>query len=188
MIHASGSCGAWPGRAVSGGVLPLTVVFPGLENTGSVTAACGFSCPVGVRDLPGAGVKPLPPALAGGSFTTEAPGKPAPLLIWNLNGTRIMRLSRQLSATSSPQALVWTKPCPIRHPSARPPQVARTLVTHCRDRRGCFPDPVLPDNLLLVECLRASPKGFTGPVLLVGPHACAAPVKLLGTKIAVLWV
>ena len=62
------------------------------------------------------------------------------------------------------------------------------LATHCRDRCGCFPDPVLPDNLLLVECLRASPKGFTRLVLLVGPHACAAPVNLLRTKIVVLWV
>ena len=51
---------------MSGSMLPLTVALPGLENTGSVTAACGFSRPVGVRDLPGPGVKPLPPALAGG--------------------------------------------------------------------------------------------------------------------------
>ena len=28
------------------------------------------------RDLPGPGVKPVPPALRGGFFTTEPPGKP----------------------------------------------------------------------------------------------------------------
>ena len=33
-------------------------------------------------DLPGAGIELEPPALAGGLFTTESPGKPKPLYFW----------------------------------------------------------------------------------------------------------
>ena len=29
-----------------------------------------------MRDLPGSGIEPVSPALAGGFFTTETPGKP----------------------------------------------------------------------------------------------------------------
>ena len=46
---------------------------PGLYSTGSIVA--WLLC--GVWDLPGAGIKPLSPALAGGFFTTEPPGKPS---------------------------------------------------------------------------------------------------------------
>ena len=37
--------------------------------------AQGLSC-FSARDLPGSGVQPMSPALAGGFFTTEPPGKP----------------------------------------------------------------------------------------------------------------
>ena len=65
----------------------------------SVAAACGLSsfgsqalehklnsCSVqawllhGMWDPPGPEIEPVSPALAGGSFTTEPPGKPLPLL------------------------------------------------------------------------------------------------------------
>ena len=53
----------------------------------SVVAACGqliaavhrFSCSAACGNLPGLGVEPTSPALAGGSFTTEPSGKPLSL-------------------------------------------------------------------------------------------------------------
>ena len=149
---------------------PLTLAPPQLENTGSVTVHVGLVAPWASEIFLDQGSNPCLLHWQAGSLPLSHQGSPPP---------PHLRLSRQPSATSSPQALVWTKPCPIQHPPARSLQVARTLVTHCRDCCGCFPNPVLPDNLLLGECLRASPKGFTGLVFLKGPHAWESPANLL---------
>ena len=50
------------------------VVDPGPQSTGSVVVARGLSC---MWDLPGPGIKPMPPALAGRFLPTEPPGKPS---------------------------------------------------------------------------------------------------------------
>ena len=59
--------------------------FQQLQHTGSAVAAlklqsssCGILAylPLGMWDLPGPGIKPTSPALAGRFFTTEPPGKP----------------------------------------------------------------------------------------------------------------
>ena len=49
---------------------------PRLESTGSMVGRHGFSC-AETRgwDLPRSGIEPMSPALAGGFFTTEPPGK-----------------------------------------------------------------------------------------------------------------
>ena len=51
-------------------------VVPGFRGTGSVVMAQGLSCPAGMWGLPRSGMEPKPPALAGGFFTMEPPGKP----------------------------------------------------------------------------------------------------------------
>ena len=45
---------------------------------GSVVAVPGLYCTgsPGTWDLPGSGIEPVSPTLAGGFFTTEPPGKP----------------------------------------------------------------------------------------------------------------
>ena len=48
-------------------------VAPGLQSTSSMGQLFR-----GKRDLPRSGTEPMPPALAGGFFTTEPPGKPLP--------------------------------------------------------------------------------------------------------------
>ena len=50
-------------------------------HSGSVVAAQGLSCSAGMWDLPRPEIKPMFPALAGGFFTTEPPGKPLPSLL-----------------------------------------------------------------------------------------------------------
>lgn len=62
------------------GLQQLRHVGSGLENTGS-TAVRGLAAR-GMRDLPGAGTKPVSPATAGGPSTTEPPGKPRPCFLW----------------------------------------------------------------------------------------------------------
>ena len=52
------------------------VAAPRPQSTGSIIAAHGLSCSHCMWDLPGPGIKPLSPALAGRFFTTEQPGKP----------------------------------------------------------------------------------------------------------------
>ena len=53
------------------------------QTLGHRLRSCGARAqlPRGMRDLPGPGVEPVSPALAGGFFTTELPGK----LMWALN-------------------------------------------------------------------------------------------------------
>ena len=43
--------------------------------------AHGLSCSAAMWDLPGLGIKPVSPALAGGFPTTAPPGKPASLVL-----------------------------------------------------------------------------------------------------------
>ena len=47
----------------------------GLESTGSAVVALGLCCSEACGDLPGPGMEPVFPALAGGFFTTEPPRK-----------------------------------------------------------------------------------------------------------------
>ena len=51
------------------------VVAPRLWSTSSVVVVHGLSCSE-ICGLPGSGIESMSPALAGGFFTTEAPGKP----------------------------------------------------------------------------------------------------------------
>ena len=69
------------------GVRASAVAACGLESTGSVIVARGLSCMVhrlsccGMCHLPGPGIEPMSPKLAGGFFTTELSGKPPVLHI-----------------------------------------------------------------------------------------------------------
>ena len=54
------------------------VRVPGLSSTGSVVVVQAL--PHSMWDLPGSGIQPMSPALAGGFFTTESPGKPCVLV------------------------------------------------------------------------------------------------------------
>ena len=47
-----------------------------LQSTGSTPVVCGLRCSVACGNLPGLGIKPMSPALAGRFFTTEPPGGP----------------------------------------------------------------------------------------------------------------
>ena len=51
------------------------VAAPRLWSTSSVLLAYGLSCSE-ICGLPGLGIESMSPALAGGFFTTEVPGKP----------------------------------------------------------------------------------------------------------------
>ena len=60
----------------------------GLSSCGSQAlehrlSGCGIPAWLlhGLRDLPGPGIEPVSPALAGGFFTTESPGKPWDILL-----------------------------------------------------------------------------------------------------------
>ena len=55
---------------------------PGLQSVGSVVTAHRAR---GMWHLPGPGIKPVSPALAGGFFTTEPPGKPSKVSFKNGN-------------------------------------------------------------------------------------------------------
>ena len=60
---------------------------------GSVVVVQGLSCSAEMWDLPGPGIEPVSPALAGGFLTTAPPGKPLhyyfltalPLFLYSLN-------------------------------------------------------------------------------------------------------
>ena len=57
-----------------------------LWSTGSgAEAQAQLLC--GMWDLPGLGIRPMFPALAGGFFATELPGKPLPMMLEMLYGT-----------------------------------------------------------------------------------------------------
>ena len=47
-----------------------------LQSIGSTLVVCGLRCSVACGNLPGLGIKPVSPALAGRFFTTEPPGGP----------------------------------------------------------------------------------------------------------------
>ena len=56
------------------------VVEHWLQNKGSIVVSQGLSYSESMWDLPRPGFKPMSPALAGGLFTTEMPGKLADIL------------------------------------------------------------------------------------------------------------
>ena len=49
---------------------------PEVQSIVSVVLAHGLKLPCDMWDLPGSGIKPVPPAVAGRFFTTAPPGKP----------------------------------------------------------------------------------------------------------------
>ena len=53
------------------------VAAPGLQSTGAVSCSTQAELLLGMWDLPGSGIEPIPPVLACGFFTTELPGKPS---------------------------------------------------------------------------------------------------------------
>ena len=57
------------------------VVARGLQSAGSVVVAHGLSCSSGMWDLPGPGLEPVSPALAGGFLTTAPSGKPQEMVL-----------------------------------------------------------------------------------------------------------
>ena len=91
MLHRLfSSCGKWEllfvavwGVLIAGaslvaehgfwGMQPSVVPAPG---TGSVVVVHRLSCSAVCEILPGPGIEPVCPALAGGLFTTQPPGKP----------------------------------------------------------------------------------------------------------------
>ena len=69
-------------------------------------------------DLPGSGIEPVPPALAGGLFTAELPGKPQHSLLQGID-----------SSLNSP--LVWTfelRACLVAQLVKNPPAMQETWV------------------------------------------------------------
>ena len=72
-----------PGEHRLQGVWASVVAASGLQSTGSIVVVHGFSCPKECWGLCGPGVEPTSPALTGGFFTTEPPGK-ALLLVFIL--------------------------------------------------------------------------------------------------------
>ena len=60
LVHGLSSCGSWA-----------------LEHRLNRFGAQAW-LPRGMWDLPGSGIEPISPTLAGRFFTTEPPGKPAP--------------------------------------------------------------------------------------------------------------
>ena len=73
--------GLWGALASVDAASGLTVAAPRLSSRGSVVEAHGLSCCVASGIFP-VRVEPLSPALVGGVFTTEPPGKPS---CWNSN-------------------------------------------------------------------------------------------------------
>ena len=80
--RAFSSCGEWgllfvAVRGLLIAVVSLCCGARALGATASVVVAHGVSCSVacGMWDLPGPGLKPVSPALAGGFLTTVPPGK-----------------------------------------------------------------------------------------------------------------
>ena len=78
LIVVASCCGAW-----ALGAWASVVVAHGLSSCGSWALECRFSsCGArasllrGMWDLPGPGLEPMSPALAGGFLTTAPPGKP----------------------------------------------------------------------------------------------------------------
>ena len=87
-VRASRCSGFSCCRAWALGVQPSVVVAHRLSNCGSWALECRLSsCGAwaqllcGMWDLPGPGIKPVSPALAGGFLTTAPPGKP-PIIIF----------------------------------------------------------------------------------------------------------
>ena len=61
------------------------VAPPQLWSAGSAAVGRSRSCSVALWDPPRSGIEPVSPALAGGFFTPEPPGKPDILLLLILN-------------------------------------------------------------------------------------------------------
>ena len=86
-VRASSSCGKWGPLfiAVRG---PLTIAASLVAEHRLQTrrlSSCGLRAQLlrGMWDLPGPGLEPVSPALAGGFLTTAPPGKPPLLVILN---------------------------------------------------------------------------------------------------------
>ena len=80
LVAASG--GHSSSRCVGLSLLRLLVLWrTGSRHAGSVIVAHGPSCSRGMWDLPGPGLEPVSPALAGRFSTTVPPGEPLPLFL-----------------------------------------------------------------------------------------------------------
>ena len=55
---------------------PSFAELPGLETTSSAVELLGLSCSLACGIFPDQGLEPVSPALTGGFFTPEPPGKP----------------------------------------------------------------------------------------------------------------
>ena len=66
--------------SVLGGVQARELQTQGLQSAGSVVVTLRHGCSFGTWDLPGPEIEPQSPALAGGFFATEPPGKPVRIL------------------------------------------------------------------------------------------------------------
>ena len=71
-----------------------SVMIPGLQRTGSIVVVHRAKLLCGMWDISGSDIEPILPALAGGFFTTEPPGKPWVLLLneflSNIKQTKIL--------------------------------------------------------------------------------------------------
>ena len=73
MASGGYSLGALPGLLMA--VASLVEELRALGEQASVVVARGLSCPMAMWDLPGLGIEPVSPALAGRFLTTGPPGK-----------------------------------------------------------------------------------------------------------------
>ena len=88
-------------------------------------------CCTGVRDLPGPGLDPLSPALAGRFLTSEPPGKPPTFIFIRATG-KLARLQNQFSSVDQSCPTLWhpmdccTPGLPV-HPQL--PELTQTLMS-----------------------------------------------------------
>ena len=95
MVHGLSTCGSWA-----------------LEHRLSLCGAQALLLS-GMWDLPGSGLEPVSPALAGGFLTTVSPGKP--------RMTALMRTSLKTKPTQKEsRAERWKGPTPLDEPPNEP--------------------------------------------------------------------
>ena len=80
----------------------------------------GLGCPEACGSLPGPGIKPTSPALAGGFPTTEPPGKPHMVSNWLFHvifSTDIQEPQQSVSRTTQLHLHEYTTPSAIEPPA-----------------------------------------------------------------------
>jgi len=116
------SCGAWASHCGGFSQCPAQVLgHVGFSSCGFQVlerrlSGCGAWAPLlhGLWDLPRSGIKPMSPALAGGFFTTEPPGKPGFLSLGSSFGLLLMEKGKKSFVVSyfpgSPLSLSFSPP------------------------------------------------------------------------------